>query len=64
MKKFLIKVNGSQYEVEVEEVGGSAIKETQTAIAASTCTIRCKCTQGQGITSKNRYRRTRRCHDN
>ncbi|NMB33999.1 MAG: biotin/lipoyl-binding protein [Clostridium sp.] len=33
MKKFLIKVNGSQYEVEVEEVGGSAIKETQTAIS-------------------------------
>jgi glutaconyl-CoA decarboxylase len=36
MKKYLIKVNGSQYEVEVEELGGAAAPQAAPAAPAPT----------------------------
>jgi glutaconyl-CoA/methylmalonyl-CoA decarboxylase subunit gamma len=35
MKKYLVKVNGNQYEVEVEEVGGAAPATAPAATAAA-----------------------------
>ena len=34
MKKFLIKVNGTSYEVEVEEIGGLSVPTAPVAVAA------------------------------
>lgn len=35
MKKFLIKVNGNQYEVEVEEIGGYTVQPVQAPVQAA-----------------------------